>query len=97
MTFNGAVRVFALSGTQTGYEPTRQSPMSNIGRFGGAKAVLSPSTAQGFSSQPQPAAGAVCSSVAVAEPSVQILDMNEYRRGVGLCVFNARGLVFAAR
>lgn len=40
----------------------------------------------------------ICRSATVADPALPlIMDRNEYRRGVGLCVVNRDGLVFAAR
>ena len=41
----------------------------------------------------------VCRSAIAVDPAspVLITDRNEYRRGVGLCVVNKDGLVFAAR
>jgi len=44
-----------------------------------------------------PSTGLVCSSTAVADASVRIHERNEFRRGVGLCVVNREGLVFAAK
>lgn len=32
-----------------------------------------------------------------AKSNIMVLDRNEFRRGVGLCVVNRQGLVFAAR
>ena len=41
----------------------------------------------------------ICSQATAQQEQQQFVcrDLNEYRRGVGLCVFNRQGLVFAAR
>lgn len=44
-----------------------------------------------------PLTGLVCSSTAVTDASVRIHERNEFRRGVGLCIVNREGLVFAAK
>ena len=46
-----------------------------------------------------PRGGASCKSTAnfAGERGAEVLDLDEFRRGVGLCVFNNAGQVFAAR
>jgi hypothetical protein len=51
----------------------------------------------GHNASSTPSTGLICSSTAVADASVRIHERNEFRRGVGLCVVNREGLVFAAK
>lgn len=61
---------------------------------GGASVTASPATAAASSRPDQ--AGAP--QLVWAEGANNILSLNEYRRGVGLCIYRPRdGLVFAAR
>ena len=87
-------RVCVLAGAQASPEPRRTTPASS-GRIltGKPSALHHPSGPQIISSNP----GVSCSSSAVAEATMSIQERNEFRRGVGLCVVNRDGLVFAAK
>ena len=42
--------------------------------------------------------GVACqSSASATEPGTEVLERDDFRRGVGICVMNKHGMVFAAR
>lgn len=79
-------------------DPRRRPSQPYIPTFGPGV----PSQVAGWGEKPtancnSSAAACASTSVAVESSSTSVLELNEFRRGVGLCVMNREGKVFAAR
>ena len=88
-------QVVASAGSSAA-EPRRPSNGAQSKRISPGKSPLV-HVHSGQNATSTPSTGLICSSTAVADASVRIHERNEFRRGVGLCVVNREGLVFAAK